>query len=52
MKKALIITWNGYQDQEVIYPYYRLLEDGFTVDVLAEEVSTIYGILGTKINAN
>ena len=52
MKKALIITWNGYQDQEVIYPYYRLLEEGFTVDVLAEEVSTIYGILGTKINAN
>lgn len=51
MKRALIITWNGYQDQEVIYPYYRLLEDGFEVDILAEETGWIYGILGTKMNA-
>jgi len=51
MKKALIITWNGYQDQEVVYPYYRLLEEGFEVDILAEAPEWIFGILGTKMLA-
>jgi len=52
MKKALILTWDGYQDQEVIYPYYRLLEDNFIVDIAAEKVGWFYGILGTKMEAN
>jgi protease I len=52
MKRAIIITWEGYQDQEVIYPYYRLLEDNFEVDILAEKSGWIYGILGTKMEAN
>ena len=52
-KKALIITWNGYQDQEVVYPYYRLLEEGFDLDLLAEDKNQwFYGILGTKLYAN
>jgi protease I len=49
--KALIITWEGYQDQELIYPYYRLREETNTVDVLANS-SVIHGILGTKMNAS
>ena len=28
-KKALILTWEKFQDHEVIYPYYRVQEDGF-----------------------
>ncbi len=51
MKKALIITGEGYQDQEVLYPYYRLKEDGFEVDVAAAALGEIHGILGTKISA-
>lgn len=52
MRKALVITWDGYQDQEVIYPFYRLKEEGFQVDVLAEKAATwIYGIMGTKMQA-
>lgn len=51
-KKALILTWEGYQDQEVIYPYYRLLEDNFIVDILSEKLGTIYGIMGTKMESN
>ncbi len=51
MKRALIITGQGFQDQEVIYPYYRLQEDGFVVDVAAKEKETLYGILGLKIDA-
>ncbi len=52
MKRAIVLTWEGYQDQEVIYPYYRLLEDEFEVDILAEKTGWIYGILGTKMEAN
>ena len=52
MKKALILTWDGYQDQEVIYPYYRLLEEEFVIDIVAEKLGWFYGILGTKMDAN
>lgn len=52
MKKALIITWDGYQDQEVIYPYYRLLEEEFSIDISAENIGWFYGILGTKMESN
>lgn len=51
-KNALILTWDGYQDQEVIYPYYRLLEDEFKVDIASEKIGWFYGILGTKMEAN
>mgnify|MGYP000188369198 CR=1 FL=1 len=36
-KKALIITGNLVQDHEFIYPFYRLLEDGFEVDTCINE---------------
>ena len=51
MKRALIITGQGFQDQEVIYPYYRLQEDEFIVDVAAKNKETLFGIFGTKIEA-
>jgi protease I len=50
-KKALIITWQGFQDQEVIYPFYRLKEDLFDVDVAAENAGFFTGIFGVKMNA-
>jgi protease I len=52
MKNVLILTWNGFQDQEVIYPYYRLLEEEFKVTIAAEREGTITGILGSKFEAN
>lgn len=51
-KRALIITGQGFQDQEVIYPYYRLLEDEFQVDIAAKNKEMLFGILGLKIEAN
>ena len=51
LKKALIITGQGFQDQEVIYPYYRLLEENFVVDIAAKNKETLFGILGLKIDA-
>lgn len=44
--RAVIITGPGFQDEEVIYPYYRLLEAGFSVDVAAKDAAPIYGKYG------
>ena len=33
MTKCLILSGNLVQDHEFIYPYYRLLEESFEVDV-------------------
>jgi len=52
MKKAIIISGNLAQDHEFIYPYYRLLEEGFSVDVCLLEGKPVQGILGTKIPPN
>lgn len=50
--KALIITWDGFQDQEVIYPYYRLQEEGLEVDIYGTNNSSVsVGLFGTKFNS-
>ncbi len=49
MKKAIIITGKFVQDHEFIYPYYRLQEAGFAVDVAIRNKETVLGQLGTKI---
>lgn len=51
MKKALILTWEKFQDVELIYAYYKLLEE-FHVDVAANKTGLIYGINGVKIKSN
>ena len=50
--KALIITWEKFQDHEVIYPYYRLDEEGFNVEIMANVTGRIYGILGTNMESS
>ena len=52
MKRAIIISGNLAQDHEFIYPYYRLLEEGFKVDVCLLEGKPVKGIAGTKIPPN
>ena len=47
MKKALILTYEKYQDHELIYPYYRLTEDNFHVEIMSNKVGRFHGILGT-----
>lgn len=47
MKRAVIITAQGFQDEELIYPYYRLQEAGFAVDIAVkggEQVRGKYGV--------
>ncbi|GAB1643434.1 DJ-1/PfpI family protein [Krasilnikovia sp. MM14-A1259] len=46
-RRAVIITAQGFQDHDVVYCYYRLLEEGWTVDVATkngEEVIGKYGV--------
>ena len=52
MKKAIIISGNLAQDHEFIYPFYRLLEEGFELDVCLNEGTKVKGILGTDIPPN
>ncbi len=49
MKKVLIITGKLVQDHEFTYPYYRLQEAGFEVDVAIRDKETVQGILGTTV---
>ena len=51
-KKAIIISGNLAQDHEFIYPYYRLLEEEFQIDVCLPDGKEVQGILGTKIPPN
>ena len=52
-QNALILTWDGFQDQEVIYPYHRLLSEGFNVTIAAGPATngTVTGIFGTKFDS-
>ena len=52
MKKAIIISGNLVQDHEFIYPFYRLIEAGYDVDVCLLGGNPVEGILGTKIPPN
>ena len=49
--KALILTWEKFQDHEVIYPFYRVQEDGYTVNIMSNVVGKIFGILGTYMES-
>jgi len=50
--KALIITGAMVQDHEFNYPYYRLKEAEFEVEVAAKDGKEVFGIIGTKILVN
>lgn len=42
MKKVAILIENLFDERELIYPYYRLLEEGFEVHLVGPEKDTIY----------
>ena len=52
MKKAVIITAQGFQDEEFTYPYYRLLEAGFEVHVATKDNEIAKGKYGTPAKPN
>ena len=52
--KALIITWENFQDQEVVYPYYRLREETTeeNVIIMANVTGRIHGIMGVNMESH
>ena len=48
-RSAVIMTGKNVQDHEFTYPYYRLLEEEYHVDVATRNKETVFGIIGTKI---
>ena len=52
--KALIITWENFQDQEVVYPYYRLREDLDEKDVviMSNVKGKFFGIMGVNMESH
>jgi len=43
MKRAVIIIGNGFEDSECLYPFYRLQEAGFSVDVATKGQAPVAG---------
>ncbi len=42
MKKVAILIENLFDERELIYPYFRLLEEGYEVHLIGSEKDTIY----------
>ena len=51
MKKVAILIDEMFEDSEFIYPYYRLIEAGMIVDVVAQKKSVYRGKHGTAAKA-
>ncbi|MBT6469801.1 MAG: type 1 glutamine amidotransferase [Candidatus Marinimicrobia bacterium] len=51
MIKSIIITAPGFQDEEFIYPYYRLKEAGYDVDVCTKDGKDVIGKYGVPARA-
>ena len=45
-KRVVIITAEGYEDEEVIYPVIRLKEDGFAIDIATKGQKLVLGRVG------
>lgn len=41
--KILMLTAEGYDDSEVLYPYFRMLEEGYEVEIASFEKKPVYG---------
>lgn len=50
-EKILMLIGEGFEDAEVFYPYYRLIEEGFDVEIAALEKGTVLGKHGISIEA-
>jgi protease I len=49
MARAVIITGPGFQDHDVVYTYYRLLEEAYDVDVATKDGGGVTGKYGIPL---
>ncbi len=52
MRRIAILLDDGFEDSEFSYPYNRLIEAGFDVDIIAGEKRSYTGEKGTKTTAD
>jgi protease I len=52
MTRALIVSANGFEESELLVPYYRLLEEDLEVDVAAPRRGAIAGKHGYKVHVS
>ena len=50
--RAIILTADGVEDSELFYPNYRLLEEGWQVDIAAPAAGSVKGKVGLSLKAN
>lgn len=50
--RALIISANDFEDSELLYPYYRLLEEEIEVDIASMHSGRITGKHGYSVDVN
>lgn len=50
--RAVMLTADKFEDMEVLYPYYRLLEEGYDVDIAAPKKEHLHGENGYMIEPN
>jgi protease I len=48
-RNAVIITGPGFQDHDVIYSYYRMLEEGWHVDIATKNADGVVGKYGVPL---
>jgi protease I len=51
MKRVVIIVAQNFQDEEFVYPYYRVMEEGFHVDVATPGGQNMIGKYGVPARA-
>jgi protease I len=49
IRRAVIITGPGFQDHDVVYTYYRCLEEGWEVDVATSDGGPVIGKYGIPL---
>ncbi|MFW6040599.1 MAG: type 1 glutamine amidotransferase domain-containing protein [Thermoplasmatota archaeon] len=53
MSKAIVLLGNGFQEAELLYPYYRLQEAGYQVELVSNEEGEVYeGGYGYKLKSD
>lgn len=53
MEKVLILAENGFEDREFMYPYYRLQEAGYKVEIVGPKAKETYrGEYGLSITSD
>lgn len=50
--RALIVAAAGFQDEEFVYPYYRMLEEGWKVTVGTPDGKDVFGKYGVPARAS